>query len=205
MYIPARLRVTLPGWTPVAGTVTTIHVGSGRRTGTYTYNGGTLEITSIGTGAGTEPIVPGLPYTVGAVRVVTATGVRNAFAPAVSATVPSNYPTVLTQDVSTSLVATATTRTITVQVRKGSTSGPRVCASRVDLSGGPQTIYQTAVTGGSGTGSPNCDSGSEGNVTVTVPQGTGYTATAWNATGSAQNQVTAINATSNATVTVVVP
>jgi hypothetical protein len=207
LYLPSKLIVTIPGWTAVSGTTTFIHVGSSRRAGnTYTYTGVPLEITNLPLGG--ELVVPGLPYTVGAVRVVNATGVRTAFAPAVSATVPSNYPTVLTQSFSTSLVATATTRTITVQVRKGSTGGPRVCGSRVDLSGGPQTIYQTGVTAGAPSPpnpSTSCDSGSEGNTTITVPQGTGYTATAWNAAGSAQNQVTNINASSNVTVTVVVP
>ncbi len=89
-------------------------------------------------------------------------------------TVPSNYPTTLTQSVTVKFNATAAgqTKVINVTVKKG---GSADANSRVELTGGPFGVYLYGTTNGSGVAS------------FTVPvNGTGstFTANAMNTSGA---------------------
>lgn len=187
VYKPATIQVSVGGW--ASGGTTTVYVGSSRKAQAFAYTGGTLTITSLGG----ESVVPGIPYTVSAVRV---NGTERQYAPATSQTVPSGYPTNLTSLFSPALpLAPATTRTLTVRVRKGTTLIP---GARVDVSGGPAPgYYLTGTTATSGT--------SKGNVTFTVRQGSSYNVTAWNQAATGTGQAINVIVTANTTITVQVP
>jgi hypothetical protein len=154
------------------------------KAGTFTYTGGTLTVSSLGG----EPIIPGIQYTIGARQT---NGTSRQFVPSDSATVPAGYPTTLSTNFTVSMGPVIPTRTITVQLRK---SGTPVTGARVDVQGGPSPgYYLTATSNGSG------------DAVIRVPQGSGYTVTAWNAAGTGTGQALNVDASSNVTVTVNVP
>jgi len=101
-------------------------------------------------------------------------------------TVPSNYPTTLTQTLTVKYNATAAgqTKVINVTVKKG---GSADANSRVELTGGPFGVYLYGTTNGSGVAS------------FTVPvNGTGvtFTANAMNTSGAKGSATTAAISTS---------
>ena len=101
-------------------------------------------------------------------------------------TVPSNYPTTLTQSVNVKFNATAAgqTKVINVTVKKG---GSADANSRVELTGGPFGVYLYGTTNGSGVAS------------FTVPvngTGTTFTANAMNTSGAKGSATTAAISTS---------
>jgi hypothetical protein len=154
VYRPATINVlvnTAVGGGPYTGAAT-VTIGSPRTTQSFAVTGGSLTVNALNG----EPIVPGLPYTVSA---QTASG---NYAPAVTSTVPSAYPTNLTSTFTLTLGATTyTTSTLTVKVQTG--SGAAVKGARVEVNGGPVPTYVSGYADATGS------------MTVAVPPGSGYT------------------------------
>jgi Tfp pilus assembly protein PilV len=166
IYKPARIYVSVTDslGLPYVG-IATVYVGSPRRSETFTVTGGgPITIDSL---VG-EPLVPGLTYTAAA---RTALG---QFSPVVSKSVPNDYPTDLTSSFVLQLSATpyaiGPTR---VRVRN---NGVLVANARVDVTGGPIPTYITGTTD------------ANGEVELDIPQGTNYTITAWDPSGSPTGQ-----------------
>lgn len=197
IYKPATIYVTIPNWTN-GGTAANfwVYVGSVRKAQRFAYTGGTLSITSLNG----EPIIPGVQYTVGALKEVNPLPARY-YTPSMTQTVPAGYPSNLSTTYSVSLGGVAQTRAVTVRVRR---SGVAVPGARVDIQGGPSPFFYltgTAATGGA----------SIGNITFNVPQSTNgvpttyYAVTAWNAAGTGTGQQPSVNASTSITITVSVP
>jgi prepilin-type N-terminal cleavage/methylation domain-containing protein len=194
VYKAAQIIVNIPNYTS-GGTASAfyVYVGSGRKSQRFTgYGGGNLTINSLNG----EPIIPGIQYTVGAMKEVTP-GPSRYYVPSTTLTVPSGYPSNLTTAFNVSLGSVIATRSVVVQVRK---SGVAVPSTRVDIQGGPSPgYYLTGITNASG------------NLTFDVPRSTSgdtttyYTVTAWNAAATGTGQALNVNASSNSTITVNVP
>ena len=187
IYKPATIYVTIPNYT-VGGAAANfwLYVGSNRKAQRFgPYTGGTYTITSLNG----EPIIPGISYTVGALKEINP-GPTRYYTPSTTLTVPSGYPSVLSTTYTVS-IGNLTSRAVTVQVRK---SGSPVPGTRVDIQGGPSPGYYLT-----GTTNPS------GNITFDVPQSTNgvpstyYTVTAWNAAGTGTGQALNVNASSNLT------
>jgi type II secretory pathway pseudopilin PulG len=166
VYKPATIYVSVKDslGLPYVGTAT-VYVGSPRQSETFTVTGG--GPITIGT-LGGEKIVPGLVYSVSARTAL------NQFSPVVSQTVPNDYPTDLTSTFVVQLsalpYAIGPTR---VRVRN---DGDLVPYARVDVTGGPIPTYLTGTTD------------ANGEVELDIPQGTNYTITAWDPSGSPTGQ-----------------
>jgi hypothetical protein len=194
VYKPAQIIVNIPNYaTGGAASAFYVYVGSGRKAQRFTgYGGGNLTINSLNG----EPIIPGIQYTVGAMKEVNP-GPSRYYVPSTTLTVPSGYPSNLTTTYNVSLGGTLASRSIIVQVRK---SGSPVPGVRVDVQGGPSPGYFLTDV-----------SAATGNVTFNVPRSTNgnaatyYTVTAWNAAGTGTGQALNVNASSNITTTVNVP
>jgi prepilin-type N-terminal cleavage/methylation domain-containing protein len=193
VYKPAQIIVNIPNYTS-GGTASAffVYVGSQRKAQRFNYTSGNLTINSLNG----EPIIPGIQYTVSAMKEVSP-GPSRYYVPSTTMTVPSGYPSNLTTTYTVNLGAVVPTRSVIVQVRK---SGVGVPSTRVDIQGGPSPgYYQTGTTN------------SSGNFTFNVPQSTNgtpstyYTVTAWNAAGTGTGQSLNVNASSNTTITVSVP
>jgi hypothetical protein len=178
LFKPATIYVSLFNSSGTAYTgAATVTVGSPRQAQSFAYSGSTLAITSLNG----ESIVPSLSYTVSAL-----TG--STFAPAVVHTVPSNYPTVLTQNYSLTFnSAASTTKTLTITVKAGSTV---VKGARVDVTGGTFAVFLTGTTNTSGV------------IVFTVPVGNGYKATATGANGEGTGTWGPTNISANTTTTI---
>ena len=193
IYKPATIYVNIPNWTNGgAASLFKVYVASGRKAQVFDYTGGTLTITSLNG----EPIIPGIQYTVGALKEVNP-GPSRFYTPSTTLTVPAGYPTTLSTTYNVSLGIVAANKSVTVQVRK---SGNPVPGVRVDIQGGPSPGYFLTGT-----------SNGSGNITFAVPQSTNgvpatyYTATAWNAAGTGTGQTLNVNASGSITITVNVP
>ena len=129
---------------------------------------GSVTFTACNYATGAQYSVPLVPNVLGQVPLfdkyyVTAWSTTgNYWSAGTAVTVPSNYPTTLTQSVNVKFNATAAgqTKVINVTVKKG---GSADANARVEVTGGPFSVYVYATTNGSGV------------ATVTVPvNGTGY-------------------------------
>jgi hypothetical protein len=146
-------------------------------------------------------LVPPLPqYTVGA-HAVNGSGSSATywFATAQQKPVPRIYPTDPGQSfaVTGAWLNSTDVRQLTVKVQNA--SGTALGNIRVAISGGPALVpapgvYIAGVTATSGTGT--------GTFTVMVPNGSGYTITAWGPTASAQLTGQSVTGTVTKTITV---
>lgn len=158
MYLPTSLTVNLQDkngnpWTSGASTVTldssrcgkqTISLGSGVSSTTITtcdtWNGKNVNL---------PPNVSGQTPLFDKYYVTINSGSNWGATASSGVLVPSNYPTTLTQSVNVKMSATtySSTKSFTVTVKKG---GSNDAQARVEVTGGPASIYLYGVTNGSG-------------------------------------------------------
>jgi Tfp pilus assembly protein PilV len=169
MYLPAAINVVVTDavGNPYAGPVT-ISVKSSTMAQSYSASGGSSSL---------SPVVPGMDYTVSA---MTSTGL---YAAAVTQSVPDNYPTVLSTTFTLRLLPFPTGK-LNIHVRS---SGTPTSGARVDVSGGPLSIFVTGTA----------DSG--GVLTIDVPIGPGYTVSAVDPSTGATGRTTNVFAPPNGT------
>jgi len=170
MYLPATINVAVTDAVgqPYTGPVT-ISVKSSTMAQSYTATGGTSSL---------SPVIPGTQYTVSA---MTSNGL---YAGSVTQSVPDNYPTVLSTTFTLRLLPFPTGR-LNIHVRDG--SGGPVPNARVDVSGGPLSIFTTATANNGGV------------LTIDVPIGPGYAIFATDPGGQASGRVTNVFAPPNGT------
>lgn len=172
VYRPATINVTLrDGLGNLYTGAATVNVGSSRASQQFAVNTGTLTITSLGG----EPLVPGLQYTVGASAALP--GPFDLFAAGVTQTVPDAYPTDLDSDFALTLLPFVTGQ---INVRVRTSLGNPVSGARVDVRGGPLSVYQTAFANAGG------------DAIFILPPGAGYTVTATGVNGEGTGTVSAI-------------
>ena len=140
----------------------TITVSSSRGAGTVATTSADTSITQVN-GA---PLVPSVSYTVGA------TAPLGTFSNAVTLVVPSNYPTVLTSDVTLTMNTYVDAGHILVQLRDA--AGGPIVGSTVVLIGGPASIAVSAVSNNGGVADIDVPAGEVPDYLVFVPAQAGY-------------------------------
>jgi Tfp pilus assembly protein PilV len=201
-YKPSTVDVNIAAPPVPVGTTTpipyTLSIGSTRGSEAIARPANTV-LTTVNSVAG--ELVPPLPqYTVGA-HAVNGSGSSATywFATAQQKPVPRIYPTDPGQSfaVTGAWLNSTDVRQLTVKVQNA--SGTALGNIRVAISGGPALVpapgvYIAGVTATSGTGT--------GTFTVMVPNGSGYTITAWGPTASAQLTGQSVTGTVTKTITV---
>jgi prepilin-type N-terminal cleavage/methylation domain-containing protein len=174
VYKPSTITIVAQNanGTPYTGSATAT-VDSSRGSQSFTFSGGTINVTSI---AG-ELVVPNVQYTA---RVLASNGMTST---ATTALVPNAYPTDNTKTFTLQLTGAATAM-VNLTVRVVNAAGNRVPGATVTVSGGPGSNVLL-----SGTSDVN------GNAVFSVPSNStpGYTASATSGalTGNAAGAVTA--------------
>lgn len=196
VYQPAT--VTVYAANPPVGAPYTLYVGSARASESWVLDEGTGRHTvSSLAGESLVPLPSSSPYTVGAAAVVGSGGsALYYFTPAESKGVPASYPDDLTQTFNLTFgtpyaAAAVSILTVRVQTSEGAPDG----GARIDVTGGPGSVYLTATTPSTG---PDV-----GRVQLVVPTGAGYDITAWGSSGP--GQLVDQNVPDDTTATVVVP
>jgi type II secretory pathway pseudopilin PulG len=185
IYLPSKINIYVQDsfGNPYPGTAT-VSVGSSRASEEFPVTGGSRTITDLGG----EPLVSGLPYTVGAR--VDPPGPLEFFARAVTQPVPDGYPNDLESDFTLRLLPSTSGR---INVRVRTASNNPVPGARVVVNGGPFPVYLTSLANPGGVAD------------FDLPPGPGYTVTATGVNGEGTGTITA-TAPANGTnpVTVVV-
>ncbi|HEY0417258.1 MAG TPA: hypothetical protein VGC78_12820 [Gaiellaceae bacterium] len=157
VYQAVTINVALqnPNLTTYTGNAT-VTVTSSRGSGTFSYTGTPLTITTLTPPSG-ELLVPGLSYTVQA----TAPGFNTVSS---IQTVPTSYPSSLSSTFT--LTMTRQTGTVNVQVQRTNGGTTKFCNNaQVTITGGPTALTLNGTTGSTGAAAQF----------LNVPVGSGYT------------------------------